>query len=313
MSVKVRLRRWQSTGAITGVQHDAITALVRKDRWSVFVELNLLLYLGVLSFAAGVGWTVTTYSERLGDLAILSALTAVFAWALYYCFSRSLPYSNHHAEPPGLAFDYVLYLGCLVFSVELGYMESRFHPFGADWDHSLLLASAVFFALAYRFDNRLVLSLALSSLGAWFGVRVSHFGRLLGGSLREYALTYGVLVAAGGTALHRAGIKKHFLETYLHVGATVLFIALVSGTGDTRWLLYLTALLGLAAFAIVEGVRFTRFAFVVYGVGYAYAGMSARLAREFKSPTAALTCFVVSGTMVVIALVVLARRFGRDA
>src|SRR5260221_3548240 len=211
MSVLTRLEQWKSAGAIDGAQYDVLSALARKDRFSVFVELNTALYLGVLSLVAGVGWTIATYSARLGDAAILSALTSIFGWSLYYCFTRGLPYSHRRVEHPGLAFDYVLYLGCLILAIDLGYLESRFHPFGPDWDHSLLLASAVIFAIAYRFDDRFVLSLGLSSLGGWFGVRVSRFGLLLSGSPRLYALAYGSLVAAAGTRLHRAGVKKDIL------------------------------------------------------------------------------------------------------
>ena len=314
MSLLTHLERWTSTGEISGAQRDVLSALVRKDRFSVFVELNTLLYVGVLSVVAGVGWSVATYSARLGDVAILLSLSCVFGWSLYYCFSRALPYSHLQEDQPGLAFDYVLYLGCLVFSIELGYAMSRVHPFQLNWDHSLLLASAVFFALAYRFDNRLVLSLALSSLGAWCGVRVSHFGQHLGGSLRAYALVYGALVAVAGTMLHSAGIKKHFLEAYLHIAANVLFFALLSGvnTGDGEGLFYLLALLGLAGLAVVEGVRFKRFAFVVYGVVFGYAGISFRVLRGMSSFTSALAYFVVSGTIVIVTLVVLARRFGRE-
>ena len=317
MSVLTRLEHWKSTGAISGAQCDVLSALARNDRFSVFVELNTLLYLGVLSFVAGVGWMVATYSARLGDAAILSSLTCVFCWSLYYCFARALPYSHHQVEHPGLAFDYVLYLGCLVFAIELGYLQARVHLFQLDWDYSLLLASAVFFALAYRFDNRFVLSLALSSLAGWFGVRVFRFGLVPGGSLRVYALAYGALVAVAGTTLYFAGIKKHFLEAYLHIAANVLFMALLSGVGirggeGLLYLLYLLALLGLAALAIVEGVRFRRFAFVVYGVLFGYAGISIRLLRDIGSVTAALAYLVVSGTIVIITLVVLARRFGRD-
>ena len=95
----------------------------------------------------------------------------------------------------------------------------------------------MFFALAYRFDNRFVLSLALSTLAGWFGIRVSEFPllQLFGGSsLRAYALAYGSLVALAGTGLYWVGIKKHFLEAYLHVAANVLFIALLSGAGRSR-------------------------------------------------------------------------------
>jgi hypothetical protein len=314
MTVLTRLEQWKSTGAISGAQCDLLSALVRKDRFTVFVELNTLLYLGVLSFVAGVGWMVAAYAADLGDAAILSSLTGVFCWSLYYCFARALPYSHRQVEHTGLAFDYVLYLGCLVFAIELGYLQARVHLFQLDWDYSLLLASAVFFALAYRFDNRLVLSLALSSLAAWFGVRVSRFGWVAGGSLRVYSLAYGGLVAAAGTTLYFAGVKKHFLEAYLHVAANVLFISLLSGV-DSRGgegLLCLLALLGLAGLAIVEGVRFRRFAFVAYGVVFGYAGISFRLLRDIGSFTTALAYVVASGTIVIVTLVVLARRFGRD-
>jgi hypothetical protein len=310
-----RLEQWKVTGVISTIQCDALSALVRRDRVSVFVELNVLLYLGVLSFVTGVGLTATTYSARLGDATILSSLACLFGWSLYYCFDRALPYSNRHVEHPGLAFDYVLYLGCLTFAIGLGYLESRFHPFGRDWDHSLLAAAGVFFGLAYRLDNRLVLSLALSSLGAWFGVRVTHFGFFPVASARLFALAYGGLVAGAGTVLLRAGIKQHFLETYLHLAANVLFVALLSGAGDRSapWLLYLAALLALAGLAIVQGVRFKRFVFVVYGVVYGYAGVSARLLHELSSLSAVLMYFVISGTLVTLALVLMARRFGRDA
>lgn len=313
MGTLASLDRWRHQGAISAEQHDAIAILVRGDRRSVFVELNVLLYLGVLSLVGGVGWTVTEYSARLGDVAIVTTLTAVFAWSVYYCCTRALPYAHRQVGAPTLTFDYVLYFGCLIFAVDLAYIESRFHPFGSNWDHSLLLASTVFFALAYRFDNRLVLSLALSSLGAWFGVRVSHLGLLFRGSLRVYALAYGALVAAAGTALHRAGIKKHFLEAYLHVAAHVLFFALVSGVDEPRtWPIYLLLSLALASIAIVLGVRFSRFAFVVYGVIYAYVAISIRLLHDVQSFSAGLAYFVVSGSIVIVALVVLARRFGRE-
>jgi hypothetical protein len=155
----------------------------------------------------------------------------------------------------------------------------------------------------------------LSSLAAWCGVRLSLFSLLFGGSPRILALAYGSFVAAAGAALHRAGVKRHFLETYLHVAANVLFVALLSGVDGRRGesLPYLLALLGLAGFAIVAGVRFERFVFVVYGVVYGYVAISIRTLWGIQSFSAPLAHFVVSGTIVILALVALARWFGRKA
>ena len=314
MTILARLEQWKESGAITSMQFDAISELVRKDRFSVFFELNALFYLGVLSFVAGVAWVIQTYLSTLGDTAILSGLTLLLCLSFSYCFSRALPYSPDQMESPNLAFDYVLYLGCLLFAVELAYLETRFHLMQSEWDYYLLFSSVLFFGLAYRFDNRFVLSLALSTLAGWFGLRISRFAFSYGESLRPYALVYGVLVASIGIWLHRCGIKKHFTETYLHIASNVLFGALISGiiVRESAWL-YLMGLLGLAGIAIVEGVRFRRFAFVAYGVLYGYIGMSVRLLRDVRiDSTAALSYLIVSGMLVILSMILLARRFGSE-
>jgi hypothetical protein len=314
MSVLAHLDRWQRAGTITAAQHETLTALTRRERISIFVELNALLYLGVLSVVGGVGWTVSKYTVQLGDVAIISALTTAFVAALGYCFARAKPYSHGPVEQTGMSFDYVLYLGCLLFAVDVGYVQSQFHPFGPSWDHSLLLAALIFFALAYWFDNRFVLSLALSSLAGWFGITVSNFPRHSPAMLRLYALAYGAVVAGAGVGWYRLRVKRHFLEAYLHVAAHALFIAMLSGVASNgmAWVGYLAGVLALAAVAIIEGVRLERFAFVVYGVVYGYAGITTRLLWNVSSFTMGLAYFVVSGSAVIIALVVLARRFGRE-
>jgi len=318
MSTLSYLARWKTAGAITAEQHDLLAALVRKDRVSVFVELNALLYAGVVTFIAGVGWTIQTYFASLGDAAVLSSLSLLFAGCLIYCFARSAPYSNDAQESSYFAFDYVLYLGCLSLGVALGYLEFRFHILKQNWDLYLLLSACVYFVLSYRFDNRLVLSLGLSSLAGWFGLRAgvhhSLFGPIVGtASLRPYALAYGCVVAAAGVLLHRAGIKRHFLEAYLHVAANVLLAAVLSGVAasEHRWL-YLIALCVLAGLTIVQGIRARRFAFVAYGILYAYAGLSIQVLRDIRRDTDAFAYFTASGLLVLAGLVVLARRFGRE-
>jgi hypothetical protein len=314
VDILTRVEQWKSTGGISTAQYDAISALIRRNRFSLFLELTAALYLGVLAVAAGVGWTMTAYSARLGDAAIVASLTVLCGWSLRYTFARALPYSHGEVEQQAFAVDYVLYLGCLVFALDLGYVQSRFQPFQIGWDQSLLIGAAVFFGLAYRFDNRLVLSLALSSLAAWCGVRAFGFGFLFRTSLRATALAYGMGVAAAGMALHRAGIKRHFLDTYLHVGANVVFVALLSGVaGSDESKAYLLALLLLAGFTVVVGARFRRFSFVVYGVISGYLGISIRVFDHVSSFASILAYFVVTGTIVVAALVLLARSLGRES
>ncbi len=303
MSTVALLQKWRDSGAISADQFDTLIAIVRKERFSVFVELNVLLYVGVLSLAAGVGWTINTYFADLGDAAILIGLTALLMSSLYYCFSHK----------PGMVVDYILYLACLTLAAELAYIEARFEVLRDHWDYYVLLSAFVYFFFAYRFDNRLVLSLALSTLAAWFGVKISRFDLISSDSLRAAAIGYGLIVSGGGLLLAHHGIKKHYLETYLHVGANVLFMALVSGASErnANWM-YLPGLVVLAVVSIRAGLHFRRFVFVVYGTIYGYIGVSGEILRRLGTDTAALSYIVVSSTIVILAIVMLARRFGRE-
>src|SRR5207249_11218222 len=142
VSTGALLQKWRGRGAISRDQFDTLIAIVRKERFSVFVELNVLLYLSVLSLAAGVGWTINTYFADLGDAAILIGLTALLMSSLYYCFSHK----------PGMVVDYILYLAWLTLADYMAYIEARFEVLSDHWDYYVLLSAFVYFFFAYRFD-----------------------------------------------------------------------------------------------------------------------------------------------------------------
>ena len=289
-----------------------LTALVRRERFSVFVELSAVLYVGVLSIVGGLVWTFRDYVTNLGDAAILGILTLLMVLSFGYCFSRTHPYSNDEVEAPSFVFDYLLYFGCLIFSATLAFIETRFGVFHG-WDTHLLIAALVFGLLAYRFDNRFVLSLALSTFAGYLGLRLSLFDTISSDRLRMLAIMYGAFLLGIGGLLHRQGIKRHFLDVFLQLGANAILLATAFGAIDGPYRnLYLPVLLILAGTAIYLGVRFGRFAFVAYGTLYAYGVVSIRMLDALRSPTVSLLYFVVTGTVVVIALVVLSRRFGRE-
>ena len=300
MTTETYLAAWRDDGIISPDQHAALVALVRKERFSVFLELNALLYVGVLAIAAGLGWTVHDHFAGLGDLLVLITLSAIFAGCLWYCFTRD--------DARGFTFDYVLYLGCLTFAVGVGYVEFRFSLLKQNWDAYLLASAVMYFALAYRFDNRFVLALALSTLAGWFGIRLAMW-QVLSGSVRVLMLVYGALVGAAGLAVYRANIKPHFLDAYLHVAANALLGALASGAMEwsdgAPWALALAAA---AAVSIAMGTRYRRFAFVVYGFVYGYVGVSAQIMRSLNDASSIFAYFAVSGLAVVAALIALARR-----
>jgi hypothetical protein len=314
VTILVRLQQWREQGAISPEQYSYLASLCRRERFSLFLELNILLYAGVLAFVAGLGWTVTTWSQQLGDVVVLVVLTGILVACFWYCFSRASAWSPTETTAPTAIFDYVLYLGSLVWCVELVYVEKRFQLLSGQWDFYLLATAIFFFFLAYRFDNRFVLSLALSSLAGWFGLTISHWPSHQDAAYRQYAVLYSLVVGVGGAILQRRGLKPHFFDTYLNIAANVLFWALLSGVfnreGYGLWLLAL--LVGCAA-SLAWGLKRRKFTFVAYAAVYGYVGISSILIRDMTDGTLICGYFVITGVVMLVALVMIARRFGRAA
>lgn len=307
------LNRWRDKGVITSEQYVLLDALSRREPFSVFIELNILLYVGVIAFVGGLAWTAETYSRQLGDVIVIAVLSAILAACLWYCFSRARHWSAAETPSPNLIFDYILYLGALTWSVELSYLESRFHVLSGQWDTYLLATAAFFFILAYRFDNRFVLSLALTALAGWFGLKISHWPGSDEGSYRTIAILYAVVTGLAGIALKRLAIKAHFFLTFLNLAANVFFVAVLSGVFNrTGYLLWFLLLLAACGASLAYGLTRRQFSFVAYATVYGYVGLSSVLLRHTINTNLMLTWFVITGIAMLALLFRMARRFGRD-
>jgi hypothetical protein len=314
MTIVARLDQWKQQGKISPEQCARLAGLARAEPFSLFLELNILLYAGVVAFVAGLGWTVSTWSDRLGDVLVLTVLSVIFSACLWYCFSRAPVWSPAETPAPSPIFDYVLYLGSLVWSVELAYLETRLHVLSGRSEIHFLATAVLFFFLAYRFDNRFVLSLGLSSLAGWFGLSISHWSGSLEREYRQYALLYCLLIGTVGAILQRRGVKSHFFGTYLNVVANVLFWALLSGVFEREgYGLWVFALFIACAASLAWGLRQRQFAFVAYAAVYGYVGVSSMFLRGVDDETAVLGYFVVTGIAMLVLLVLIGRRFGRPA
>jgi hypothetical protein len=314
LTIFTRLDQWKESGAISPQQHAYLTGLSCHEPFSIFFELNVLLYAGVLAFVGGLGWTVTTWSRQLGDFLVLAVLTLLLAASFWYCVSNASGWSRAETPSPSLIFDYVLYFGSLVWSVELVYLENRFHILSGQWDSYLLATAFLYFFLAYRFDNRFVLSLALSSLAGWFGLTISHFPSHQDADYRLYAILYSLTISATGVLLERRGWKPHFLGTYLNIAANVLFWALLSGVFQSHgYGVWLLALLTACGASLAWGLARRQFSFVAYAAVYGYIGVSSILIRNIRGDSSIFSYFVVTGIAMLVMLILLARRFGREA
>ena len=194
MNIAELLRKLRRENKLSAGQTELLLDLQENRIFSIHRELRFFLYIGILMVIAGAGLTIKQYFADLGNIAVISALTLCSAAALVYCFWKGESFATGEVPSPGIAFDYILFFGCAFYSLDIAYIETQLHILGDWWENYLLVSVALFFFLSYRFDNRLVLSLALSTLAAWFGFTLAEHHFSFGEYYRLSALAYGSLV-----------------------------------------------------------------------------------------------------------------------
>ena len=192
----------------------------------------------------------------------------------------------------------------------VGYIETQFHLLGDSWHDYLLVSAALFFFLAYRFDNRLVLSIALSTLAAWFGFQLSLRFLSFQNYYRESAIAYSLIAFAAGSLSNRLAVKKHFFDIYLNFHAS--FSPCCAPDGRCRvpfssW--HLPAMAVSIAAVAVYSMRTRRFLYMLYAILYGSVSLSV-VALDFFHGTAEMYLYgIVSSSAVIGLILFLSRRF----
>lgn len=250
--------------------------VARRELVSVRQEIRATLYLGVLLLATGVGLFVKENHERIGPAAIGVAIGLGAAACLVWAVRRSAPFAWSETTSAHAGFDYVLLLGALLAATDLAYLETQFALLGPAWPWHLLVVAVCYGLLAYRFDSRMLLSLALASFAAWRGISVSIERTSLGSGdparLRVEALFTGALFAVVGLVSARAEKKAHFEGVYVDAGLLLAFGGLLSGVfvkrgeGWEAWLLALLLVSSAVAFAAFRNARTVPFALAAVAI-----------------------------------------------
>jgi hypothetical protein len=239
-----------------------------------------------------------------GSIALAAA--ACFVWVI----RSGPPFAWSEVQSPSMAFDYIVLLGLLLFASDLAYVEAQFTVLGPRWVHHLLVVATVYLLAAYRWDSRIVLGLALSTLTAWRGVSVSVIAGSLGtgdaGNLRANAVAFGVLYLLAAFLTVRLDRKAHFEEIFGNAGLLLLLGGLVSGALESEpdWGMWLVALVVVAGAVMWISFRLGRPVYFAEGVLAAYVGLVRLAWAPFDDPIRAvpllLAALLGAGALVLV-------------
>jgi Ca2+/Na+ antiporter len=297
-SLEEELSELRAAGALDEASASRMIAIERRTVFSLYEELRVALYAAVALVVTGVGILVKEHLDRIGPITFILALALTGA-ACYVPAIRE----RARATPRSAVAEYLLLLGALLVSADLGYAESQFHWFGANWSRHLLILAALHAFTAYALESRLILSVALTSLAGWFGIErgpgsiaIWHFG--------TSALSVRALLCAAVILLWRAIDQRmnaaRFNEIFEHFAANLAFWGALGWCSDAHDRVFgVPVLLALAWVSIRTALRSGTEQFAVYGVGYTALGLSIVAAQILQLPS-------LSGAVAVLVIVLAA-------
>ena len=256
---------------LTQEEFQKLQPVVSKKIFSVFYELQTLLYLGVMLFTTGAGILIYKNIGDLGHLIAIAVLGVLCTLSFWYVTKKGLPYQHDEVTSPTPYFDYVLLLGSLLFVSIQGYLQFQYRIFDENLSTGTLVTALVFFFLAYRYDHTGVLSLAITSFASFWGLAVSpvkwyQSDFLLEADLHRIGIIFSIAVIAIAWVLHRQQIKQHFTFTIFHFGLLIFFCAAVVGlfVDDHIYGAYVLLIYLGCAFAYYGGKLTKSFLFLIY-------------------------------------------------
>jgi len=280
-----KLQELLGKGFITEEQFVKAEAIETRKVVSVFYELRVVLYLGVMLFTTGAGILIYMNIGEIGHTVSITALIVLTIVCFLYVFRYAVPFSDEKITSPTPYFDYIVLSGCLLFISVLTYLQIQYNLFYEGLGATTLLTSAFFFFVAYRFDHLGVLSLAITAVASFFSISLSpqkwYSGDFLeNADLHLKGMLFGVVLMIIAILLHRKKIKEHFTFTYINFGAlTFLTGALAGLLMDAGFApLYLLALYAGCAFAAFYGHVSRSFLFLLYAFVFGYTGTTYYLA-----------------------------------
>lgn len=270
----------QTKGLLSVEEAEKIKTHAAEKPFSLHWELKTMLYLGVLLLNIGLGILVYQNINTFGHAILIAVIGLASAACFWYCWRHRKPFSSGMVESATPYFDYVLMLGCFTFLIFEGYLQSQYQVFGTRYGLATFIPTLLFFATAYFFDHRGVLSLAITTFSAWLGVTVTPRDLLANNdfdspTLIKIAALLGAVLALTGLVFAQRNWKKHFTGTYLNFSVHFYGIAALSGLFHLNQpLLWIPVLSVGVAFFIWYAQMTKSFYFLLAALIYGYVGLT---------------------------------------
>jgi hypothetical protein len=258
---------------------EEIAIYQKKGFFSLRSELLLMIYFSVILFTSGIGVIVYNNIDSIGHLAILSANFILMLVCFYFSFKRAKGYANDEVVFENPLYDYLVLTGSLLACIFLGYINFQYQIFDESYAYVSLISALLCFFVAYYFDNRIVLSLAITSLAAFIGISITPKSLFQNEVYSSLQLTYSGLVLGIGLLVWmehslKTKIKVHFHFVYATFALHLLGVCILAGLLSEHWFVFIPILIGFAYYFYRFSYRVLATSIFAFMLLYGYFGVN---------------------------------------
>ena len=322
--IREELRQWLDESLISQELHDSLAARYREGSWDISVIIRWTLVLGAIMLGIGLITFFLTIMDSKALIAIV--LTLLCGLSYYFGLSMTLRTGGRYYPKSGNA---LIAVACLLLCGDIFVIGDILSTGSGHWPILLLIATAIYFGVAYWHKNTLVLVFALLGLATWFGTEsgyVSGWGAYYLGLNypMRFALVSPLVVLFG--YLHEklrlfnapeAFVKAYYSIGLLYVNLSLWIMSIFGNYGDmhiwreaSQWELLVFALIwGLADVVIfVIGSRWQNRMFTGYAIVFLILNIYTRYFEFFWDEMHKSLFFIVLGGMSIAVGLIFERR-----
>lgn len=274
-----QLQKLHQKGFLNDNNLEEIANYQKKGIFSLRSELLLMIYFSIILFTSGIGVIVYNNIDSIGHLAILSANFILMLVCFYFSFKKAKGYSNDEVVFENPLYDYLVLTGSLLACIFLGYINFQYQIFDESYAYVSLISALLCFFVAYYFDNRIVLSIAITSLAAFIGISITPKSLFHNEVYSSLQLTYSGLVLGIGLLVWmehtlKTKIKAHFHFVYATFALHLLGVCIVAGLVSDHWFVFIPILIGFAYYFYRFSYRILATSIFAFMLLYGYFGVN---------------------------------------
>jgi len=221
-------------------QYKLLDAIHTKKVISLYYELRLALYLGILLLTGGLGYFAYQNIGAIGHLISMALIGLGIIVCFYFIQKFSKPYSNSEVKIELVYFDYILILSALLIISLITYVQVYFDLVDLLVNWASFTSAAVLLFIAYRYDNRALLSMGITALAAAVGISISLVNWpaenwMTSSNLYVSSIFLGAFLIGLGELSDKKNIKRHFKFTYQNFGLILFYIGCLYAIFDSSY------------------------------------------------------------------------------